>query len=364
MKKTRKAATSKDDRPVLLDNPLDILKKISGEADEAIPVAAQTLKEVRYVPTIFTSFNRAVVVGGAPVRATWLVHGPPAGGKTAFSAGILRSFQEQGHVAALLDAEHAADKAWLKSMGLDLDRLLFCQPDSFENAIETMDKWIGNFSQLKKSGQLSADACFAIAVDTIHKAAPKKELKLALERDKEVNKGWGRYRANLISQWIDRMTPVVGKNDVALILLAHEHEKESDDNQWGWGDDYRVKGGQALVFESMVRVRVRASKLWADKGGKKYVVGKAHHFLVEKNKVGYPLERGTFFTSNGKGLAPIGFDLAKEIFTEAVQREVIHSSGSWYSFGEARAQGEEKMVQLIRDDLELYQTIYSELTHG
>lgn len=339
---------------------LDILKRIAGESKD-VPIASLRLKEVRYVPTIFTSFNRATVVGGAPIRATWLIHGPPAGGKTALAVGILRSFQKYGHFAGYVDAEHACDKQWFTHMGLDLDDLLFCQPDSFEDAVQTIDKWVTNFSQMKEEKVIEEDVCFALAIDTIHKLTPKKELILTLKNDKEMNKGWGRYRSNLISVWIDRMTPIVGKNDIALLLLAHEHELPGDGTSLY--NDYRVKGGQSLVFEAMVRARVREEKLWQEQGGKKRIVGKAHHVLVEKNKVGYPFERSVFFTSTGKGQAPIGFDLAKEIFTEALARGLIEQGGSWYEItctGD-RAQGEANLVELIRNNQETYDNLYREL---
>ena len=342
----------------------DALRIIAGSSKD-LPLMSK-LKPIRYIPTIFTSFNRAVVIGGAPVRATWLIHGPTASGKTVFALGMVNSFVQQGHLAAYIDAEHAVSRQWFEQLGANMDSVLFEQPDTFEDTVDLVDKWISNFKDAKSKGMISESTAFIIVVDVIHKLVPKRELaKLtgkAGAKENPMDKGWGRYRANLISVWIDKLTPIVGKNDIAFVMLAHERESESTDN-W-FAPDYKVKGGTSLMYEAMVRVRLNESNLlYLDTGGKqKTEIGKIHKFTVAKNKVGYPNERGVFFTSNGKGMAPIGFDHAREIFTEAEQRGIIKNSGAYYYFPDGRKeQGKENAINYLRND-DAYQSLYDELS--
>jgi recombination protein RecA len=344
----------------------DALKIIAGESKE-LPTMARVLQPIRFIPTILTSFNRAIVIGGAPVRATWVVHGPTASGKTVFALAMVNSFVQQGHLAAYIDAEHAVSKQWFEELGADMSKILFEQPDTFEETVDLVDMWIANFKKGKKDGKIPQSTAFIIVIDVIHKLVPKRELaKLsagkATTKDAPLEKGWGRYRANLISVWIDKLTPLVGKEDVAFLMLAHERGAAQSDN---WFDpDYKVKGGTGLMYDAMVRVRIdNAFPTRIETGGaKKLEIGKAHHFTVAKNKVGYPNESGKFYTSNGKGSAPLGFDFAREIFIEAEYRGFIKTSGSYlYLPSGHKVQGRENTITYIRNNPEVYESLYEDL---
>lgn len=356
------------------DSPVvSALKLISGESKD-VPLMSTNLQPIRYLPTIFSSFNRASVIGGAPIRCTYVVHGKAGGGKTAFAVGLVNSFTRLGHFAGYIDAEHAVDKKWFLQLGADPEAILFEQPDTFEETIALVDKWTLNFKKGKAEGHIPQDKAFIIVVDTIHKLVPKRELAQLLasgpsdtKNEKKIteniDKGWGRLRANLISVWIDKMTPIVGKNDIAFVMLAHEHELQTQGGNWN-DPEYKVKGGQALLFEAMVRVRVTPGSpvMYQTKNGGKIEVGHTSNFTVEKNKVGYPHEAGVFFTSNGKGPAPIGFDLAREAFTEGVRRGVITLTGAWYNLPDGtKHQGEEQTLAHLRDNPDGYQALYDAL---
>jgi len=375
MVKTRKVrttvpATQRD------SNRLNQLKLIAGASkDEDVPLMSTQLEPIRYVPTIFTSFNRAIVLGGAPLRCTYLIHGPSSSGKSAFAVGLLNSFVQRGHFAAFLDAEHAASKKWFIELGADPEAILFKQPDSFEDAMATIDKWIANFRKAKDDGHIAKDKGFAIVIDTIHKLVPKNEMsKLLASGDKlseaqavkkmndNIAKGWGRYRANLIAVWINKMTPIIGKNNIAFINLAHERKNHDATN---WNDpDYAVKGGESLVFESMARIRVTPgpSIKIPTTGGKKMIIGHTSNFQVVKNKVGYPNEHGEFHILHGKDDCLAGFDLPREAFVEGVKREMIVKSGAWYYLPDgSKHQGDENAITYLHENPDAYNKLYNAL---
>ena len=355
---------------------LSQLKLIAGASnDEDIPLMSTHLEPIRYVPTIFTSFNRAIVLGGAPLRGTYLVHGPSSSGKSAFAVGLLNSFVQRGHFAGFIDAEHAASKKWFIELGADPDAILFKQPDTFEEAMATIDKWIRNFRKGKEDGVIPKNKGFALVIDTIHKLVPKNEMtKLLAAGDKltdaqaikkandNIAKGWGRYRANLIAVWINKMTPVVGKNNIALINLAHERKNPNADD---WNEpEYTVKGGEALIFESMARIRVTPgpSIKIPTTGAKKIIIGHTSHFQVVKNKVGYPNEHGEFHILHGKDDCLAGFDLPREAFIEGVKREVIVKAGAWYYLPDnTKHQGDENAITYLHENPDAYNQLYDAL---
>jgi len=329
----------------------------------------QALRPVRYIPTIFPSLNRALQLGGAPLCATYVLHGPPGGAKTAVALGLASSFTRQQHAAAIIEAEHALSKKWAVKLNVPMEGILFNQPDNFEEAIDLVDGWIENFKTSKESGRIPEDRGFIIIIDTIHKMPPKYELKQMRSANKgggaeNINKGWGRYRANMISSWIDSLTPKVGKNDIAFVALAHEKDAQQDqdkDKDW-YADDYRVKGGKSLLFEAMVRLRCRATKrIFEARGGKKILVGREHKIMVEKNKVGFPHDEATIYIGNGRGSMPLGFDLAQEAFVEAKARDLLEISGSNYTFpgeDETTINGRENAIEYLRTHPDAYEELY------
>jgi tRNA G37 N-methylase TrmD len=52
---------------------------------------------------------------------------------------LVAEAQKRGGVAAFIDAEHALDTAYAKSIGVKLDDLLVSQPDTGEQALEIVD---------------------------------------------------------------------------------------------------------------------------------------------------------------------------------------------------------------------------------
>lgn len=338
---------------------LDMLTAISGDAKKIVTL--DDLEPIPAVPTIFTSFNRAVVLQGAPGKTTWVIHGPPGGGKTAFCLGIASSFVANGHVAIYIDAEYALEKKWVVALKTLTGGIMMYHPESFEDAFDQVDIWIHNFAKAKADGKIPEDRLCIIFVDTIHKLPPKREIEqLAAFKPNHgktkhggdnINKGWGMLRANMITSWVDHLTPQVSKHGISFVALAHEKEEKNDD----WGKpDYKVKGGSSLLFEAMVRIRIaQGKKQFEEIGGKKYIVGQEHVASVEKNKVGHPHEFFRFFTSNGKGVAPAGFDLTKEAVTEALWRKVLITSGSWIYLPYDRTQkfqGSDQLMSYLREN--------------
>jgi recombination protein RecA len=370
-KRTRTPASKSSAIPTSVPTKVsraDMLSAIAGDSKKVITMD-QALRPVRYIPTIFPSLNRALQLGGAPLCATYVLHGPPGGAKTAVALGLASSFTRQQHAAAVIEAEHALSKKWAVKLNVPMEGILFNQPDNFEEAIDLVDGWIENFKTSKESGRIPEDRGFIIIIDTIHKMPPKYELKQMRSANKgggaeNINKGWGRYRANMISSWIDSLTPKVGKNDIAFVALAHEKDAQQDqdkDKDW-YADDYRVKGGKSLLFEAMVRLRCRATKrIFEARGGKKILVGREHKIMVEKNKVGFPHDEATIYIGNGRGSMPLGFDLAQEAFVEAKARDLLEISGSNYTFpgeDETTINGRENAIEYLRTHPDAYEELY------
>ena len=94
------------------------------------------------IPTGAISLDMALGVGGIPRGRIIEIFGPEASGKTTICLSLIAETQKAGGVAAFIDAEHALDPAWAKTLGIKLDDLLISQPDTGEQALEITETLI------------------------------------------------------------------------------------------------------------------------------------------------------------------------------------------------------------------------------
>ncbi|MBR4241287.1 MAG: DNA recombination/repair protein RecA, partial [Eubacterium sp.] len=104
-------------------------------------------------------------------------------------------------------------------------------------------------------------------------------------------------------------------------------------------------GGRALKFYSSMRIDVRKSEQIKAPGNE--FVGSHTKVKIVKNKVAPPFKTAEFDIMYGTGIDRVG-----EICDLAVSLGVIKKSGSWFSYGEQRFQGKDKVKELIKNDPE------------
>ncbi|MCL7030266.1 hypothetical protein MKW94_022581, partial [Papaver nudicaule] len=70
------------------------------------------------------------------------IYGPEASGKTTLALHVIAESQKTGGACAFIDAEHSLDPTLAESLGVQTKDLLFCQPDSGEQALSEVDTLI------------------------------------------------------------------------------------------------------------------------------------------------------------------------------------------------------------------------------
>lgn len=341
-----------------INNTFDMLKAIAGDIKDDLTFDDKD--EVKYTPARILSYNRASVFGGYPAGAIYEVHGPNAGGKTALGIEILASAQQAGHLTAFYDHERAAnDKKWLGALGLDLNNCIYRNKSAdptkiwtLEDAAEEVNTTIHNFYDAKRKGKIPAHVLLYILWDSVAAAVPSAKVK----KDAKVGDANYGLTARLMSDWLQTLTALIGP-DVAIIFLNQERVNVGAKP---WESKWKSFGGEALQFYAMVRIRVaNAGEIKEKVNGEEIIVGRKHRFKIEKNKFGYPSQEGYYYTSNGLGECPLGFDMARTTIEEAIFQGLITKEGSWYTVPgvEARVQGERKVRIMLMEDEKLHQTI-------
>ena len=85
------------------------------------------------------SLDIALGVGGYPRGRIVEIFGPESSGKTTLTLHAIAEAQKRGGVAAFVDAEHALDLEYARSLGVNSSDLLVSQPDTGEQALEIVD---------------------------------------------------------------------------------------------------------------------------------------------------------------------------------------------------------------------------------
>jgi recombination protein RecA len=278
----------------------------------------------------------ALGIGGLPRGRVVEIYGPESSGKTTIATHVMAEAQKNGGFVGFIDAEHAFDKEYAKNLGVDVDNVLFSQPDYGEQALEIADRMIGT------------GAFDVIVIDSVAALVPKGEL------DGEMGESKMGLHARLMSQALRKLTASVSKTNTTLIFINQLREKIGV----MFGSPEVTTGGNALKFYASVRLDVRrqvGSNLI--KNDDEQAVAHPVKVTVVKNKVAPPFRKAEFNIVFGRGI-----DRTAEILDAAVDFGIVNKSGSWFSYNNDKlGQGKDTVNQLLRDNEELQKEIYQKI---
>lgn len=353
----------REDAPVLepvgkRDVRLDAVAKIAARFKGWAP-ARQVLTPVRAVPTRFPLYDRATRVGGHPIERVSLIHGPSGEGKTYFLSGLLDSFVAADHFAALVDAEMTTPvEGWLDKPGVmggraDSPYFTAKRPESYEQTVDAVRSLVNVVAAARDAKELDPQTSALVVVDSIRKLVPENLMEKIAKQGAAGAKGsidgyGGRaaqYKAALNAQWLDELVPLLFHTHTALAIITRETEDpEADIWDRRKGEDYKIGGGKALIFDTSLRVRITAKDIY-DKDLER-VVGVRHSGRIYKTKVSATdseFTRFAFHTSNGVS-APEGFWPARDVLELARHYGLVKGEG-WLSWRSQRWQGEKRALK-------------------
>ena len=153
-------------------------------------------------------------------------------------------------------------------------------------------------------------------------------------------------QARLMSQALRKLTANISKTNTCCIFINQLREKIGI----MFGNPETTTGGNALKFYASVRLDVR--KLTQLKDGDD-ATGNRARVKVVKNKMAPPFRKAEFDIVFGEGISKVG-----EIVDLGVEFDIIHKSGSWFSYNDSKlAQGRDAVKQLLKDNPELCEEI-------
>ncbi len=314
---------------------LDKLDKAYGKGT-VMRMNDEALEEVEAISSGSLSLDAALGVGGYPRGRVIEIYGPESSGKTTLTLHAIAECQKSGGIAAFIDAEHAFDRYYAQSLGVDIDELIVSQPDHGEQALEIADNLI-------RSGAVDI-----VVIDSVAALTPKSEI------EGEMGDSKMGLHARLMSQALRKLTASISKTQSTVIFINQLREKIGV----MFGNPETTTGGNALKFYASVRLDIRRSTQIKDAQGG--INGNRTRVKVVKNKVAPPFKTVEFDILYGKGISKNG-----ELLDIGVEQEIIQKSGSWFSYGDTKlGQGRDSVIKLFEDNLELAEEIEDKIRNN
>jgi recombination protein RecA len=316
-----------------LQNTIDRLDKAYGKGT-IMRLGESKAANVEAIPTGSLGLDVAVGIGGFPKGRIIEIYGPESSGKTTLAIHAIAECQKRGGIAAIVDAEHAFDRFYAQSLGVDTDNLLISQPDNGEQALEIAENLI-------RSGAVDI-----LVVDSVAALVPRAEI------EGEMGDSKMGLQARLMSQAMRKLTGTIGKTGCCCVFINQLREKIGV----MFGNPETTTGGNALKFYASMRLDIRRTgAAIKDKEGN--VVGNHVKVKVAKNKLAPPFRIAEFDIMYGEGISKSG-----EIVDLGVDQGIISKSGAWYGYDDAKiAQGREAAKTFMMDNPEVADEIEAKI---
>ena len=287
-------------------------------------------KEFDYsrIPFDIPALDRLTAGGIAKKRLT-LIYGPTNVGKSYLASQICANVLNAGGKAAWIDTELSWDSAWMKRCGIDTTKIIVGQPESGEEALETVRTLL--------------DTSFDVVVlDSIAGLVPHKNL------DEDFSFNPMAWQARFVNSSLPKILPSLS-NGGALVAINQVRSSIGPvalDN---------MPGGLAQSFFAHALLQVRR-KGWIEDNGSK--VGFDMEVRLRKTKIG-----GENWSS---ALVPFrvdgGIDILESYIREAIGKKLITQAGPWYTYKEQKYMGLNGIKKIFLEDAALQEELKVSVT--
>ena len=303
-----------------VESAIDQIKERFGDGSIMKLGEVKTM-DVDAVPTGSISLDMALGVGGVPRGRVIEIYGPESSGKTTLAQHIVANVQKSGGVAAFVDAEHAMDPDYAKTIGININDLLISQPETGEQALEIVETLV------------RSNAVDIIVIDSVAALTPRAEI------EGDMGDSHMGLQARLMSQALRKLTGAISKSKTTVVFLNQTRMKIGV----MFGNPEETTGGKALKFYSSVRIDLRrAAQI---KMGEK-TIGNRVKVKVVKNKVAPPFQTTEFDIMYNEGISRNG-----DLLDTGVIYKIINKSGSWYEFDKNKlGQGRESAKIFLKEN--------------
>jgi len=327
----------------------DILAKLDKKT--RLRVEAASKLEIEKLELASIGLN-AALLGGVGMGRQTLVWGNKSAGKSSMCLQSVGLAQKAGLSCAWIDSESSFDPNWATSLGVDTNELIV-------SPVKDIDSWTAVTCDLMKAGAdvIVADSISSLIPSTYFEK--EDQLKDGLEGTKQIG-----TMSKELGIAVNKFNYINKKT--ALILISQARNRF-----YTYGAQLQPMGGEAMKYYSSTVI-----KLWSSASEKEQImvdvtrgdkiistaVGRPVTFTIEFNKIGPPNKSGQYdFYYGGDN---IGVDQVGEIADLAEKLGIIIKGGAWYSYGDEKFQGRQKMVNWLRSNPMIVEEITQRVLTG
>jgi len=289
------------------------------------------IKPFDSIATGILSLDLATQIGGIPKGAITEIYGPDGAGKTTLCAQVAASAQRSGLHVFYIDMEHRADVEYMRILGVDIDKLLFLQPDTGNDALNAAQSLI-------ETGDLGL-----VIIDSIPALIP------VAETEAEIGDSLPGLQARLISQTLRMIMPSIRVTNTALVVINQLRASIGINSPYGPKNDR--PGGHALKHMVSMRIELKRIKTVKEK---EIPVGIMVQATIQKSSVGIPLRAATVMLRFG-----VGFDRIDDLLTLGERYGVIERTGAYYMLGDIKAHGRNAMIDYIASSVDVEEKLFA-----
>lgn len=322
----------------------EILARLDPKTRKRVQSATEIEIEKQSTPSLSLNVG---LKGGFGYGRQVLVWGNKSAGKSSFCLQMIGEAQKEGKICAWIDAEQSYSQQWAEQLGVDSEKLIYASAKTINDMVD-----IG--VELMKAG------VDIIVVDSISALLP------AIYFEKDGSELKQLQDTKQIGAEAKDMTHAVkmlnyANENTLLVLISQQR------NSFGSMHATHIPtGGMAVKFFSSTIVKLWSSEAEANSIKDKIAVGdrlieqkvgRPVNWSIDYNKTGPQFITGSYdFYFQGEH---VGVDKVADLVDVAELMGIIERGGAWYTVLEQRLQGRAKVVEYVRENQEVFDTLES-----
>ena len=322
----------------------EILSKLDPKTRKRVQQATEVEIEKQATPSLSLNVG---LKGGFGYGRQVLVWGNKSAGKSSFCLQMIGEAQKEGKTCAWIDSEQSYSQEWAEKLGVDSEKLIYSSAKTINDMVDVAVDLMNAGVDLIVVDSISA------LLPAIYFEKDGEELK-QLQDTKQIG-----AEAKDMTHAV-KMMNYANKNTL-LVLISQQR------NSFGSMHATHIPtGGMAVKFFSSTIVKLWSSEAAASSIKDKVSVGdrlieqrvgRPVNWTIDYNKTGPQFISGSydFYFQGGH----VGVDKVADLVDTAELMGIIERGGAWYTVLEERIQGRAKVVEHVRSNKEVFDTLES-----